>query len=88
MDDYIQNGGLPSPTPNPHFLPHDYIIKKDFKMADNIQTLSSSYLGFRLHFLPIFAGLPTLPTKPTRFWAINSTENDLQVDLDFDGNYL
>jgi len=56
-------------------------------MADYLRlgkTLTSSHLGIRLTFLPIFAGLPT---NPTTFWAINTTENDLLIDLDMDGTY-
>jgi len=46
------------------------------------QTLTSYHLGFRLPFLPIFAGLPS---NPTTFWAINSAENHRPIDLDIDG---
>jgi len=55
-------------------------------MADIIRlrlTITSSHLGFRLPFLPIFAGLPI---NPSTFWAINSTENNHPIDLDIDGN--
>jgi len=78
MADYFQNGGLLPPTPNPHFLPHD-IIKKDLKMADDLRLCQT--LPFRLSttFPAYFAGLPTLP--------INITENNIPLDLDFDGNY-
>jgi len=61
MAEYIKNGGLP---PLRQTLTSFRIIKKFFKMVDYLclrQTLSSSHLGFRLTFLPIFAGLPTLP---------------------------
>ena len=54
-------------------------------MADYLpprQTLYSSHLGFRLPFLPIFSPLPTIPST---FSPIYTTENLYPLDLDIDG---
>ena len=85
MADYFQNGGLPPPTPNPHFLQHD-IIEKNFKMADDLRLCQTLPSRLSTIFPAYFAGLPTLPIKPTTSRAINITENNIPLDLDFDGN--